>query len=209
MHVLYTRPETGGFVVQAALEQAGTDYEIVTIDKEKGDHSTSEFTSLSPLRQVPALMLPDETVITESAAIVIHLGDVFPEAQLCPPPKSPLRPHYLRWVVFCAANLYMADLRFYYADRHTDGPAGAAGIRAAALNDMNQQFQILNAALSGRTCLLGETWSLADIYAAMLAHWHPDAPTLFSACPRLERMCNVVKTLDCVGRANEYHRNLT
>ncbi|MGI9464502.1 MAG: glutathione S-transferase family protein, partial [Aestuariivirgaceae bacterium] len=202
---LYTRPETGGFAVHAALEQSGVDYDLVTIDPANGHPAPAEFTQLSPLGQVPVLKLPDGTAMTESAAMMIYLGDLNREAGLSPAPDSPLRPHYLRWMVFCAANLYMADLRYYYADRHTTDPAGIEGIKASALADMDRQFGIMNEALSGNTYLLGETSSGADIYAAMIAHWHPDVPAMFSACPNVERMCSSIKTLQSVKTANDYH----
>lgn len=207
MHILYTRPETGGFAVHAALEQSGLEHELVTIDKAKGDHEAAEFCKLSPLGQVPVLKLPDATSMTESAAMMIYIGDLRPDSGLCPPPGSALRPHYLRWMVFGAANLYTADLRYFYADRHTSDPAGIEGVKASALADLTGQLGIVDQALADRPYLLGNAWSGADIYIAMLAHWHPDLPALFAACPNLQRMCNALRELDCVKAANAYHHN--
>ncbi|NNE22664.1 MAG: glutathione S-transferase family protein [Rhizobiales bacterium] len=207
MHTLYTRPETGGFAVHAALEQSGTEYKVVTIDKSKGDHRGAEFGALSPLGQVPVLKLPDGTAMTESAAMMIYLGDLNLEAGLGPPPGSALRPHYLRWLVFSAANLYMADLRYYYADRHTSDPAGIDGVKTSALADLTKQLEIVDQAIGDQPFLLGDTWSGADIYTAMIANWHPDVPALFAACRNLERMCNGVRELECVKTANRYHKS--
>lgn len=207
MHTLYTRPETGGFAVHAALEQSGAEYNLVTIDKAEGHHESAEFNHLSPLGQVPLLKLPDGSAMTESAAMMIYLGDLNPDAGLCPPPGSALRPHYLRWMVFGAANLYMADLRYYYADRHTTDPAGIDGIKATALADLTKQLRIVDRAIGDQPFLLGDIWSGADIYTAMIAYWHPDPPALFAACRNLERMCNSVRELSCVKAANEYHHS--
>jgi len=208
MHQLYTRPDTGGFAVHAALEQSGVEYNIVAIDKSQGHHESAEFMHMSPLGQVPILKLPDGTAMTESAAMMLYLADLNPDAGLSPAPGSPLRPHYLRWMVFCAANLYMTDLRYYYPDRHTSDPAGGDAVKAQALVDLERQYRMLDQAIGDGSYLQGETWTAADIYATMMAHWHPDVPVMFAACPNLARMCLNIGKLDCVRKANEYHQNL-
>ena len=207
-YTLYTRPDTGGFVIHAALEKAGADYRIVTNDKSRGDHETEEFLKLNPMGKVPVLGLPDGSHMTESAAIIIHLAERFPQAGLCPAPGSPSRPHFLRWLIFCAVNLYTADLRYYYPERHTSDPDGIEGVKAAALADMDRQFGILDDAIGTGTYLLDADWSIADVYAAMLAYWHPDPAGLFAACPRLSRLCEHIRNIDCVKAANAYHGNI-
>lgn len=207
MHTLFTRPETGGFAVHAALKQSGTEYKLVTINKgdSGGDHD--EFTSLSPLGQVPVLKLPDGSAMTESAAMMIYLGDLNPESGLCPPLGSPLRPEYLRWLVFGAANLYMSDLRYYYPDRYTSDPAGVEAVKQAALTEFDNSIKVVDQAIGDGPFLLGDTWSGADIYIAMLAFWHPDVPALFNSCPNVKRMCKTVSELECVKTANAYHKS--
>jgi GST-like protein len=43
-----------------------------------------ELSRVNPLVQIPALVLPDGSVLTESAAILIHLGLTHPESGLLP-----------------------------------------------------------------------------------------------------------------------------
>ena len=40
--------------------------------------------TVNPLRQVPALVLPSGEIVTESAAILIYLADLHPQARLAP-----------------------------------------------------------------------------------------------------------------------------
>ncbi len=42
--------------------------------------SATGCSSLNPLGQVPTLVLPDGRVMTESAAIILHLADQAPQA---------------------------------------------------------------------------------------------------------------------------------
>jgi glutathione S-transferase len=205
MHTLYTRPQTGGFVVHAVLEEAGLPYELVTVDTSRGDHETEEFRAISPLGRVPVLRLPDGSTMTESAAMCIYLGDLAPDARLISPPDDPLRPHFLRWLLFCAVNIYDADLRYYYADRHTTDPAAIESIKAAALADMDDLFAMLDKQAGSGDWCLGDTFSALDIYAAMLTYWHPDVPANLAACPNLARVSEQVKQRPAVIRANDYH----
>jgi glutathione S-transferase len=96
-------------VVEALLEEAGTDYEVIAV--ERGTAGPEGFSRISPLGQVPALVLPDGTAMTESAAIAIYLADLYPKIRLAPPHGSPQRATYLRWMIYLAANIYMSNLR--------------------------------------------------------------------------------------------------
>ncbi|MEX5715207.1 glutathione S-transferase N-terminal domain-containing protein [Serratia ureilytica] len=61
---------------------------------------------VEPLGQVPTLVLPDDEVMTESAAIILLLHDRAPHAELAPPGGSPLLPRFLRWLLFINAEIY-------------------------------------------------------------------------------------------------------
>src|SRR5262245_60630365 len=78
-YTLYSHDGSGGFAVEAALVKAGAPYETVTVDTAKGEQNRPEFVAINPMRQVPTLKMPDGSVMTESAAIVVHLADAFPE----------------------------------------------------------------------------------------------------------------------------------
>jgi glutathione S-transferase len=83
------------------LEEIGAKYELVRVDARAGAQNDPAFRAISPLGKVPALV-DGETAVAESGAICAYLGDRFPEAKLAPPPSSPLRGPYLRWLFFAA-----------------------------------------------------------------------------------------------------------
>lgn len=125
MYTLYTRPGSGGFVVEAALAMADAPFR--QIDVPKKDPPDPAFLAVSPLNQVPALTLPDGCSLTESAAICILLAERHPQAGLSPEAGSPGRADFLRWMAFMSSVLYPAILRLYYAHRYT---ASADGVQA-------------------------------------------------------------------------------
>ena len=125
MYTLYTRPGSGGFVVEAALRLAGVDYRH--IDVPKADEPEPAFLDISPMNQVPVLLLPGGHPVTETAAMCILLAELHPGCGLGPVAGEPGRADFLRWLAFMAVTLYPADLRYYYAERYT---ADIAGIEA-------------------------------------------------------------------------------
>lgn len=172
MYKLYSRPGSGGFVAEAALKLAGVPYEVVHLAKSDVDDA---YLSISPLGQVPALTLPDGRTITESAAIVTLIADLHPKYRLAPDIRADDRPDYLRWMAFMSSVIYPADLRYFYPERYTSNPAGIEGVKAAALDEMDTAFAIMERWMAGRDYLVGNQFTIADVYLAMLSHWHPVA----------------------------------
>lgn len=199
MYTLYWFPDTGAFAPQAVLEETGATYELRPIDTTKGEHRTATFLALNPRGQVPALRLPDGTVISESAAMVLHIADAYPAAGLLPPPGESARAQAYRWLFFCVANIYEADLRYYYADRYTDDAGGRDGVCAAAARHMRESFALIERALDPGPYLLGERYSVADVYLLMLAGWASTAEST-TACPRIEALCRRVRERPAIAR---------
>lgn len=186
---LYGSALTGSMAVEGALAEAGADYDFVAVDMEAEQHRKADFLKINPRGQVPALVLPDGTVMTESPAILAHLADAFPAAGLIPAPGSSARATHDRWLAFAQANIYEGMLRFFYSDRYTTDPAGAEGVKAAAGAYLDRHFAIFDAALaaSGGPFLMGDRLSVVDIYIWMLCYW-ADMETLFKSCPHLARL---------------------
>ncbi|MDX8539857.1 glutathione S-transferase family protein [Mesorhizobium abyssinicae] len=203
MYRLYTRPGSGGFVVEAALALAGAPFDQVDVPKK--DPPDQAFLDISPLNQVPVLTLPDGRSITESAAICILLAERHPEAGLAPAAGSPARADFLRWMAFMSSVLYPAGLRFYYAHRYTAAPDGVEAVKQAALVEMDRGFAILDKALAGRDWLVGERLSLADVYLVMLAAWHPEIGKVAAAWPDIERLWARLRDHDLIRKLNAAH----
>jgi glutathione S-transferase len=200
MYKLYWSRGSGAMTPQALLEEIGAEYEKIVIDIDKGDNKSEEFLSVNPMGQIPALVLPDGSLMTETAAMLLQIVDLHPEAKLAPPGGSSDRARFLRWLFFLSANIYSAILRVYYSDRFSTDPDAADGIRAAAEVDLNHQFQIVSDALDPGPYLLGETYSAVDIFLCMLIQWHPDPARLFEDAPRLRRVAQLVEARPAVAR---------
>src|ERR1700693_1476901 len=103
--------------VQVALEESGAPFERIWVANEP--EAVARFREINPTGKVPALALPDGTLMFESAAILVHLSLVHPSADLAPPPGTSEHARFLQWMTFMSANAYEAALRVYYSDRYS------------------------------------------------------------------------------------------
>jgi glutathione S-transferase/GST-like protein len=200
MYKLFWAKSMGSMAPEVLFEEIGAEYEKIAVDIEKEENRSAEFLAVNPTGQIPALVLPDGTVMTESAAMVLHITDRHPEAKLAPPAGSPESARFQRWLVFMAATVYTTDQRLYYPERITTDTAGTGGIEAAARADMDRYFSLVNDALDPGPYLLGETYSAADVYLWMLSKWHPDEKQLFSGNPRIAKLVDLVEARPAVAR---------
>lgn len=203
MYRLYTRAGSGGFVVEVAFELAGVPFERIEVVK--GVEPEAEFRRISPLGQVPALVLPDGHAMTESAAMCQLIAERYPYARLAPAADAPGRADFLRWLTFLSSVMYPALLRYYYAQRYTVDPQGIEAVKVAAIAESNRGFGVLDAALKGRDWLAGERMSIADVYLLMLAHWHPEAGKVAATWPNIERVCAAQREHAVLKQLNASH----
>ena len=193
MYTLYARPGSGSFAVEAALAEAGQRCKLIHVERDAKGHFPASFVKINPMEQVPTLLLPDRTVMTESAAIMMYLADRHPKSGLAPALRSAQRATWLRWLTFMSATIYSSALRLYYSERYTADPGGAISVKAAAVKSLDREWSVLAKALGKGPWLLGRKFSAADIYTAMLATWNPDQPDFFKRHPNVRALCDRVK----------------
>lgn len=168
---LIGRPGSGSSACEAVLALSGLAYETEDLERWPDRQPPASLTALNPLGQVPVLILPDSTVITESAAIVMHLANMAKPAKLAPEPGTVEHAHYLRLMLFLAANVYMTDLCWFYPHRMSIDPSDAPDIKAQSGIDQRRNWSTLEGIAASGEALLPSGFSAVDIYLAMLVSW--------------------------------------
>ena len=147
------------------LAQLEIEYERVPVDIFGGDTLTDEFELLNPHRSTPVLELPRGRTLVESNAILWYLAagppflsaDAMAQAEVC------------RWLIYEQTDVMfmIGGLRFrLITGRWTPDDPEAQRRRAGA----HEALGILDRHLAGRSFLVGDTYSIADIAVFAYAH---------------------------------------
>ncbi|MGO9427057.1 MAG: glutathione S-transferase family protein [Steroidobacteraceae bacterium] len=199
---LYGRPGSGSFAVQVALEETGAAYECVTVGQEPAD--LARYLKINPTGRVPALGLPDGTIMFESAAILTHLALLYPDSRLAPRPGTSAHALFLQWMTFLSANLYEAVLRIYYSARYsTRGEADSEAISQQGKADFVTHAAVIGGRL--HPYVLGAEYSIADPYLYMLASWYPDKAQLHARLPALGTHAALMLARPAVAKVEAAH----
>jgi GST-like protein len=203
-YVLYGWRQTGSMAIEAALAEAGVAHEFVPVSRKTDENLGPAFTTINPRQQLPALVLPDGTVVTEGPAILSHIADAHPQVGLIPTPGSPARATHDRWTAFFHANVYEAMLRELAPSRYTRNGVGLVEIKEAAIQYTQRHFTLFEAQLDPGPYLLGNRLQMFDIYLWMLCHW-VDGDWLARACPRIQRLMTTANTRPALAAVAARH----
>src|SRR4051812_3136534 len=106
-YTLWGRAGWGSTLVEAQLVWYGLPFSVEPVeDLFRTPDARARLEKVNPLAQVPTLVMPDGSVMSESAAITLLLADITAADSLVPPPDSPQRGKFLRWLIFIVANIY-------------------------------------------------------------------------------------------------------
>jgi glutathione S-transferase len=156
--------ETKDMRVQWALEEMGLPYQVRAWDYLAGDTNGPEFTALNPFNQLPVLE-HDGRVLTESAAILIHLAET--SGRLIPADAAG-RDHVIQWCFAAVATVAptLSMVSMYDAGFMGQDPAARnflAGITHRWLGGLERRF-----ANEGkpREWIAADEFTIADIVLA-------------------------------------------
>lgn len=179
-------------VVHWLLLELELEHRLVLLDFDRAEHRSEAYLALNPAGRVPALVI-DGQVLTESAAIAMHLADLHPQAGLAPLPGTPALGDYYRWMCFCVYTLMPAYRHWFYPAE----PAGAANVEAVrqqAQLQLEAAWQTMAVHLARqRPYVLGEQLSAVDFMLTMLMRWSRNMPRPSDSWPALAAHAEVMK----------------
>ena len=162
--VFYTNPQSRGRIAHWMMEELAEPYETVWLDYGT-TMKAPDYLAVNPMGKVPALRHGD-AVVTEAAAICAYLGDRFPEKGLIPPPGSPARADYYRWLFFAAGPLEQAIIARSLGWEVPEGKHGQAGFGSLELT-----IDALDGWLSENDFIAGARFTMADTYVGSQFVW--------------------------------------
>jgi GST-like protein len=178
---LFGASGSGSAAIEMALAAAGQPFRHVRAATWEPDSALDELARINPLRQIPTLLLDDGSVLTESAAILIHLGLQHPASGLLPADAG-LRSQAICGLVFIAANCYAAIGIVDHPERWCADIDGAAqdSLRHGAQQRLHACWVVFADQFHG--ALRGEPGALAFL-AVVVSRWSGTRAHLATARP--------------------------
>jgi GST-like protein len=177
---------SGSAAIECALQRCGLPYAVVRASTWEADSAQDDLARANPLGQIPTLVLEDGTVVTESAAILIHLGLQHPQSGLLPSATS-AQALVLRGLVFVASNCYSAISIGDYPERWTQSASKAEHdlVRQAARRQLHRHWDVFADSFAGKPYLSGAAPGALDYLAAVVSKWSGTRQHLASSRPHL------------------------
>ncbi len=161
----FTHPMSRGRTVRWMLEEIGAPYETDIIGYGAAMKAPA-YLAINPMGKVPAIQHGD-IIVTECAAILAYLADAFPDAQLAPPPTSPQRGPYYRWLFFGAGCVEPAA-----SSKMLDITPTVEQQAMVGFGSLNAVMDTLDQALSETPeFLTGSQFTAADLYIGSQLEW--------------------------------------
>ena len=88
-NVLYWGFNMGSAAAEAITAFAGLPLTMRQVNFGHGEHRSLEYLTLNPVGKIPAVGLPDGSILTESAAILLYLCELAPDRRLFPAAGDP------------------------------------------------------------------------------------------------------------------------
>jgi GST-like protein len=200
----YYHPTPNPAKIALFLEETGLAYETIPVDTSKGEQHAPAFRAINPNGKVPAIVDMQgpggkEARVFDSTAILIYLAEK--TGKLLGSPED--RPELLSWLLFIASGLGPFSgqaVHFQFA-----APEGLDYAVNRYRREAERHYQVLNDHLEGRTCIVGDTYTIADISAwgwldrASRVRKGTDDP--LGSFPNLRRLFETVDARPAVARA--------
>jgi GST-like protein len=195
---LYGARGWGSTLAEAALAWVGAPFEFIDVEGfDRPGPERDRLLAVNPLARVPTLIAPGGEIMTESAAIVLRLGELHPDSGLCPLPDDQLRPAFLDRLIWFVSVVYPT---FTYRDYPERWAPDAAEQLAERVDAFRRSLWLQFEADVGRgPWVLGDQPSALDIYVTAFSHWRPRRPWIAKHCPKLHRIALATEALPALA----------
>lgn len=177
---LHFMPGACSMATHIALREGNLEFDLVEVDyRTRRTETGSDYRAINPKGTVPALRIADGEVLTEVPVILLFLADEAPDAGLLP--ASGLRRlRALEWLNFIATELHKSFSPLFRPTTPDAFPQpGKAHLRG--------RLAFVERHLSRHTHLMGDDFSLADVYLFTVCRWLADQDIPLADWPALQR----------------------
>jgi glutathione S-transferase len=202
MYQLHYFPANASAAPHMVLEEIGVSYDLVLVDRARNAQKSKEYLKINPNGRIPTLV-DGKLIVSEAAAIILHLVDQHADAGLAPQVGTRERAAFYQWLTFLTNSLQEELMIWQYPDRLASTDALAIDVvkrgaeaRASSFLDVVEDHLLANGPL-----FLGNKLSAADLYLVMLSRWARPMARPPRSRPNIAKLLDKVTALPAVRRA--------
>ena len=204
MYQLHYFPANANAAPHMLLEEIGVEHDLVLVDRAKNAQKSRTYLKINPNGRIPVLV-DDNLIVSEAAAIVLHLVDQNADAGLAPKIGTPERAKFYQWLIFLTNSLQEELMTWQYPERLAGTDASARDVvkrgaeaRTSTFLDVVEDHLKANGPL-----FLGNNLSAVDFYLVMLSRWARPMTKPPRSRPSIAKLLDKVTALPSVRRAYE------
>ncbi len=180
-----------------ALYESGLPFEVASLDRATRITSDGkEFNKLNPKGYVPALLLDNGELITENVAVLQYVADLVPAKKLAPPAGTMERVRLQEWLAFVNSDVHKSFSPLF-------NPAAPPEAKEFTKVNLNKRLDWLESSWGSRSFLMGEQFTVADMYLYTVFGWLKGAGLDPDKWPTLKRYHERVGARPAVQQARK------
>lgn len=162
---LYYKAGACSLAPHIILRESGRDFTLESVDlMKKTLENGDDYLAIAPKGQIPALLLDDNTLVTEAVVIMQYLADTVPDRQLLAPVGTINRYKTLEWLNFIATELHKGFTPLFRPDTPDDFKPVVRGL-------LEKKLEYVNISLEGNEWISGQRFTIADAYLYNVLRW--------------------------------------
>ena len=162
---LFYKPGACSLASHITLRESGKDFSLIGVDlMHKRMENGDDFLKVNPKGQVPALLLDDNTLLTEGVAIMQYIADSVSDRQLLAPVGTINRYKTLEWLNFIGTELHKGFTPLIRPDTPEEYKPTVRAL-------LDKKLAYIDESLAGAQWISGSRFTIADAYLFTVLRW--------------------------------------
>jgi glutathione S-transferase len=199
---LYYAPGTISIAVAIALEEANLAFDPVKVDFKTAEQTLPDYLAINAKGRVPALVLEDGMVLTETGALLDYIAAVAPDANLVP--TAPAQAAHMRSAMYyLASTMHIAHAHKMRGSRWADNQSSFDDMQAKVPQTMATCAAYVEDQILRGDFVLGDRFSIADPYLFVVCNWLEGDNVNVSNYPKIQKFMTAMETRASVRTIRE------
>lgn len=200
--ILFFAPHTCALASHIALEHVGASYEARKIDFKASQQRSADYLKVNPKGRVPALVT-DAGILTETPAILAYIAQTHPEAKLAPLDDPFEFAKAQSFNSYLCSTVHVAHAHRQRGNRWADDEAALESMKKKVPQAVGDAFRLIENEMLEGPWVMGEHYTICDMYLFTLAQWLEADGVDPSSLPRVAAHREVMSRDPVVRRAIE------